>query len=90
MLRQIKRWLKLRRKQSREGDDSDSEAGLKDAMRDHMVSIRMVRRQASKSAKVLQQLSDLLAIRAKAIDSIAAAEDALSLLDKAHRDDDKQ
>lgn len=88
MLRQIKRWWRLRRSHVAARDDSDM--GLKTAMRDHLVSIRMVRMQAAKSAKVLQQLSDLLAVRAKAIDSIAAAEDALSLLDKGKSDDDKQ
>lgn len=88
MLRQIKRWWRLRREHGRHdgaGDDSE----LKSAMRDHLASIRLVRIQASKSSKVLQRLSDLLAVRAKAIDSIAAAEDALALLDKAQRDDDK-
>lgn len=87
MLRQIKRWLGLRQEGLRSEDDPDCDSKLRGAMREHLVSTRLVRIQATKSAKALKQLSDLLAIRAKAIDSISAAEDALAALDKGQHDD---
>lgn len=89
MRRRIKRWLERRRKhRHHDGDLRDLEADLKGAMRHHVASTRLVRIQAGRSAKALKRLSELLAIRAKAIDSIAAAEDALTALNK-DRDDDK-
>lgn len=91
MLRQIKRWLRLhraRRRRRRRGDPPLDPRDLQDAMRNHLVSSRLVRIQAARSAKALRRLSEALAIRAKAIDSIAAAEDALSALDGAKRDDE--
>lgn len=89
MRRRIKRWLALRRKyHGPHGDLSELESDLKGAMRHHMASTRLVRIQAGRSAKALKRLSDLLAIRAKAIDSIRAAEDALTSLTK-DKDDDK-
>lgn len=87
--RRIKRWLERHRKhRHHEGDIHNLETDLKGAMRHHIASTRLVRIQAGKSARALKRLSDLLAIRAKAIDSIAAAEDALTALNK-DRDDDK-
>lgn len=56
-------------------------------MHNHLVSTRLVRIQAARSAKALKQLSEVLALRARAIDSISAAEDALVELDKDRRDD---
>lgn len=88
MRRRIKRWLEKGREHRRHGTLDDLDADLKGAMRHHMASTRLVRIQAGRSAKALKRLSDLLAIRAKAIDSISTAEDALTALNK-DRDDDK-
>lgn len=87
MLRQIKRWLRGAR--SHTGEDKDLDEGFQNAMHDHLVSTRLVRIQAARSAKALKRLSEVLAMRAQAIDSIQAAEDALKLLDEVRRDDDK-
>lgn len=89
MLQAIKKWLRLRRehKERRHCEDSDFELPVKGAMHNHLVSTRLVRIQAARSAKALKQLSEVLALRARAIDSISAAEDALVELDKDRRDD---
>lgn len=88
MLRQIKRWLRSIRGPRRQlPEDSDANPDLESAMRNHLISTRLVRIQAAKSAKALQRVSDVLAMKAKAMDSIKSAEEALASLDRNNRND---
>jgi hypothetical protein len=93
VFRRIKNWWLSRRSERRclhsrmeawEADLNDEE--LKQSMRRNAASSRLVRIHAARSARMLKQLSDLLAVRAKAIESAASAEDALKSLDEARGD----
>lgn len=65
------------------GSDDD----LKEAVRQHKDTSRLVRIKAAQSARALGRLNRILEIRARALDSIAAAEDALVELDRKQNDD---
>lgn len=89
-LRWIKSWLPGRRRRRPPLDDYDrtlDDSGLREAVRKHAVSSRLVRLRASRSASALRRLNAILALRVKALEGIAAAEDALAVLDKKERDD---
>lgn len=90
MRQRIKAWLRRHRRRPHL-DDGDrpplEDKDVKEAMRRHAISSRLVRFRAAKSAKALRDLNAILALRVKALEGISAAEDALDLLDRRSRDD---
>jgi hypothetical protein len=89
VLARIKHWLGRRRLiRERDPDLKDDDPDVIAGKKRLRASVRLVEREAAKSARALRRLNRVLALRAKAIDSIAAAESALSSMDEA-RDHDK-
>jgi len=66
----------------------DTDPEVQKARRRMEASTRLVSIQANKSARALRKLNRILAIRARALESIGAAEAALASMDKA-RDHDQ-
>lgn len=90
MVRWIKRWLRSRRLlRERQPDLKDSDPEVTAARRRLRASMRLVDKHATKSARALRRLNRVLSLRAKAFESISAAESALASMDEA-RDHDKQ
>lgn len=90
MLSRLKRWLRMRRqlherKPDLKDDDPDVIAGKKRLR----ASVRLVEREATKSARALRRLNRVLAFRARAIDSLSAAESALTSMDEAREHHDQ-
>ena len=83
MLERFKRWL--RGQPDTNGDEREDE--LKEAMHRHAATNRLVQIHASKSANALRRLNEVLEMRARALENISTAEDALSALDRNNRDD---
>jgi hypothetical protein len=89
VVRWLKRWLRRHRlPQAREPDLKDSDPHVHAARRRLLASMRLVDKHALKSARALRRLNRVLALRARAFDSISAAESALNSMDEA-RDHDK-
>lgn len=89
MLGRIKRWLGIHRLlRERDPDLKDDDPEVLAGKKRLKASVRLVEREAAKSARALRRLNRVLALRARAIDSISAAESALESLEKA-RDHDK-
>lgn len=89
MVRWLKRWLRMRRMlRERQPDLKDHDPEVVAARRRLVASMRLVDRHAAKSGRALRRLNRLLTLRAKAIESIGAAEAALNSMDEA-RDHDK-
>jgi hypothetical protein len=63
---------------------------IRQAMQKHVSSSRMLRLRASRSAKAVQALNELLALQASAKEGLRAADLALNELDRAkHAKDDR-
>jgi hypothetical protein len=83
----LKRWLHMRsRLREREPDLKDDDPDVLVGKKRLRASVRLVEREAAKSARALRRLNRVLALRARAIDSIGAAESALSSMDEARHD----
>jgi hypothetical protein len=87
VLRLLKRWLGMHRPpQQREPDLKDDDPDVIAGKRRLRASVRLVEKEAAKSARALRRLNRVLALRARAIDSLSAAESALSSMDEARHD----
>ena len=90
MWKRIKRWLRgcvgMRRRGRDEWDGYRSDEGLRDAVRRHTASTRLVRMHAGRSAKAPAELNQVLALKARAIEAISAAEEAIAALDRLRHD----
>jgi hypothetical protein len=71
----------------REPDLKDDDPDVITGKKRLRASVRLVEREAAKSARALRRLNRILALRARAIDSLSAAESALSSMDEARRDE---
>lgn len=84
-------WCRRRAKREKMRRDEwygiDDDANLKEAVRYHAASTRLVRIKASQSARALGKLNRILAIRARALEGIQAAEDAIDAINRKHPDD---
>jgi hypothetical protein len=86
-LGRIRRWLRrLRRPPLPDIRLRDTDPDLESARR-LAASTRLVTMRAAKSARSLRHLNRLLALRARAIENIEAAQDALAAIDKGSGDD---
>lgn len=86
-LDRFRRWLQQRHiLKERVEDLRDDDPDVQKARRRLEASSRLVSMHANKSAKALRRLNRILTIRARALESIGAAESALSSMDQA-RDD---
>lgn len=74
-----------------EGDLTPELKGeIRQAMQKHVSSSRLIQLQASRSAKAVQALNELLALQASAKEGLRAADLALNELDRArHAKDDR-
>lgn len=65
----------------------DTDPDVERARRRMEASTRLVSIHANKSARALRKLNRILALRARALESIGAAEAALASMDEARSDD---
>lgn len=87
MIAWLKRWWRMRRMlHEREPDLKDDDPDVVAGKRRLRASVRLVEKEAARSARALRRLNRVLALRARAIDSIGAAESALSSMDEARHD----
>jgi hypothetical protein len=87
-LGRIRRWLRrLRRPPLPDIRLRDTDPDLESARRRLAATTRLVTMRAAKSARSLRHLNRLLALRARAIENIEAAQDALAAIDKGSGDD---
>lgn len=68
-------------------EESEDSEELKRAVRLYEVSSRRLRFRAARSARAFRALSEALAERARVLEGVSAADDALRSLDQARRDD---
>lgn len=86
----IKRGLGMGRLlRERDPDLKDDDPDVVAGKRRLRASVRLVEKEAAKSARALRRLNRILALRAKAIDSISAAESALDFMERARDHHDK-
>jgi hypothetical protein len=88
VLSRFRRWLRMRRLlREREPDLQDPDPKVVAARRRLRASMRLVDKHATKSGRALRRLNRVLAMRARALDGISAAESALTSMDEARRDE---
>jgi hypothetical protein len=85
------RWFqKEKLVQSEEDLTPELKGEIRQAMQKHVSSSRLLRLRASRSAKAVQALNELLALQASAKEGLRAADLALNELDRAkHAKDDR-
>jgi hypothetical protein len=90
VLSRFRRWLRMRRHlHEREPDLKDDDPDVIAGKRRLRASVRLVEREAARSARALRRLNRVLALRARAIDSIGTAESALASMDEAREHHDQ-
>lgn len=80
----FRRWWRRRKEPDRVPDLRDHDPELEHARRRLTATTRLVSINSSKSARALKKLNRLLMMRARALESIGAAESALASMDEAH------
>lgn len=86
MVARIRRWLS-RSPPTLPADLKDDDPEVRKARRRMEASTRLVSIHSGRSARALRKLNRILALRARALESIGVAEAALDAMDRARRDD---